>query len=85
MFRVDYYPYHLAIGDRKHWPTYKETDIPHTDWLKEAQTSFTSSLLNLIDEPRHAPLSRTQWQSESSNDLRVSPQVTISFCIFLAN
>lgn len=71
-FRVDYYPYHLAIADRRHWPTYKENDIPHTDWLREAQTSFTSSLLNLIDEPRHPPLSRTQWQSESSNDLRVS-------------
>ncbi|KAK3923200.1 UHRF1-binding protein 1-like [Frankliniella fusca] len=60
-FQVDYYPYHLAIGDRKHWPKYKEAASSHTQWLQQALTSFKNSFLDLIEGNRslHTPLSRS--------------------------
>lgn len=63
----------MAIGDRRHWPTYKESDIPHTDWLKEAQSSFQSSLLNLVEEVKHPRLSRTSMGNKAYQNDR-SPQ-----------
>lgn len=63
-FQVDYYPYHLAIGDRKHWPKYKEAASTHTQWLQQALASFKNSFLDLIDgnKPVHTPLSRSSFQ-----------------------
>lgn len=60
-FQVDYYPYHLAIGDRKHWPKYKEAASSHTQWLQQALTSFKNSFLDLIEGNRtlHTPLARS--------------------------
>lgn len=64
-FQVDYYPYHLAIGDRKHWPTYKEGSFPHVQWLDQALAAFRNSFLDVIDQGRmqHTPLVRTQAPS----------------------
>nr|XP_018902773.1 PREDICTED: UHRF1-binding protein 1-like [Bemisia tabaci] len=60
-FKVDFYPYHLAVGDRKHWPKYNEGDSPHTQWLNSALTGFKSALLDIIESPKnhHSPLERT--------------------------
>ncbi|XP_021938763.1 UHRF1-binding protein 1-like isoform X4 [Zootermopsis nevadensis] len=61
-FQVDYYPYHLAIGHRKHWPKYREGASPHSQWLDQALAAFRNSFLDLIDQGRiqHTPLVRTQ-------------------------
>ncbi|XP_034239731.1 UHRF1-binding protein 1-like isoform X2 [Thrips palmi] len=68
-FQVDYYPYHLAIRDRKHWPKYKEAGSSHTQWLQEALASFRNSFLDLIESNRavHTPLSRSSFQ-DGGND-----------------
>lgn len=62
LFQVDYYPYHLAIGDRKHWPKYREGGSPHAQWLDQALAAFRNSFLDVIDQNRvqHTPLVRTQ-------------------------
>lgn len=59
-FQVDYYPYHLAKGDRKHWPCYREGVTPHTQWYEQAMNSFKSKLLELVEKNKaqHVPLSR---------------------------
>jgi hypothetical protein len=59
---VDYYPYHLAIGHRKHWPKYREGASPHSQWLDQALAAFRNSFLDVIDQSRvqHTPLVRTQ-------------------------
>ncbi|XP_031339303.1 UHRF1-binding protein 1-like isoform X3 [Photinus pyralis] len=60
-FQVDYYPYHLAKGDRKHWPRYREAAIPHTHWQEQSVIAFKSKLLDLIERNKmqHIPLSRS--------------------------
>lgn len=59
-FQVDYYPYHLAKGDRKHWPVYKDNVVPHAQWQEEALASFRSKFFDLIkrNKQQHTPLSR---------------------------
>ncbi|GLV35400.1 uncharacterized protein CBL_01450 [Carabus blaptoides fortunei] len=69
-FQVDYYPYHLAMGDRKHWPRYKDGSVPHTQWLNQSLSSFRSKFIDLIDKNRsqHVPLSRSsQAQNQTNN------------------
>ncbi|PSN57252.1 hypothetical protein C0J52_02548 [Blattella germanica] len=69
-FQVDYYPYHLAIGDRKHWPKYREAASPHSQWLDQALAAFRNSFLDVIDQGRiqHTPLVRTQAPAQSGQD-----------------
>ena len=69
-FQVDYYPYHLAIGDRKHWPKYREEASPHSQWLDQALTAFRTTFLDVIDQGRiqHTPLVRTQAQAHSGQE-----------------
>ncbi|XP_060530359.1 bridge-like lipid transfer protein family member 3A isoform X2 [Cylas formicarius] len=59
-FQVDFYPYHLAKGDRKHWPTYNASQVPHSLWQEQALAAFKSKFLDLFDrnKTQHAPLSR---------------------------
>ncbi|XP_063237509.1 bridge-like lipid transfer protein family member 3A isoform X2 [Bacillus rossius redtenbacheri] len=59
-FQVDYYPYHLACGDRKHWPLYRDGSSPHSQWLNQALATFRNSFVELLDQSRaqHAPLGR---------------------------
>ncbi|XP_036139232.1 UHRF1-binding protein 1 isoform X4 [Monomorium pharaonis] len=61
-FQIDYYPYHLAMADRKHWAKYKENATPHNQWLQQSLSSFRSQFMDLIDSGRtqHSPLTRSQ-------------------------
>ncbi|XP_011137183.1 UHRF1-binding protein 1-like isoform X3 [Harpegnathos saltator] len=61
-FQIDYYPYHLAMADRKHWAKYKENATPHSQWLQQSLSSFRSQFMDLIDSGRtqHSPLTRSQ-------------------------
>ncbi|KYN07307.1 UHRF1-binding protein 1-like protein [Cyphomyrmex costatus] len=61
-FQVDYYPYHLAMADRKHWAKYKENATPHNQWLQQSLSTFRSQFMDLIDSGRtqHSPLTRSQ-------------------------
>ncbi|XP_001601171.2 UHRF1-binding protein 1-like isoform X3 [Nasonia vitripennis] len=60
-FQVDYYPYHLALADRKHWALYKESATPHSQWLQQSLNSFRGQFMDLIDSGRtqHSPLTKT--------------------------
>ncbi|KYN40299.1 UHRF1-binding protein 1-like protein [Trachymyrmex septentrionalis] len=61
-FQIDYYPYHLAMADRKHWAKYRENVTPHNQWLQQSLSSFRSQFMDLIDSGRtqHSPLTRSQ-------------------------
>ncbi|XP_076255690.1 bridge-like lipid transfer protein family member 3B isoform X1 [Rhynchophorus ferrugineus] len=75
-FQFDFYPYHLAIGDRKHWPTYNTTSVPHTMWQEQALASFKSKFMDLIDKHKvqHTPLTRaSKNQTEPSSPNALSP------------
>lgn len=55
--QVDYYPYHLARGDRKHWVRY--SDSSHRMWLQSNLASFDTKLLDvLLAGQNKTPLSR---------------------------
>jgi len=57
--QVDYYPYHLARGDRKHWIRYTESS-PHRSWINSNLASFDTRLLDVLLSGRnHTPLSRS--------------------------
>ncbi|XP_046432268.1 UHRF1-binding protein 1-like isoform X2 [Neodiprion fabricii] len=61
-FQIDYYPYHLAMADRKHWAKYREGATPHNQWLQQSLNAFRSQFMDLIDSTRtqHSPLTRSQ-------------------------
>lgn len=61
-FQIDYYPYHLAMADRKHWAKYREGATPHGQWLQQSLNAFRSQFMDLIDSTRtqHSPLTRSQ-------------------------
>ncbi|XP_025997065.1 UHRF1-binding protein 1-like isoform X5 [Solenopsis invicta] len=67
-FQIDYYPYHLAMADRKHWAKYKENATPHNQWLQQSLSSFRSQFMDLIDSGRtqHSPLTRSQGNVTST-------------------
>lgn len=65
-FQIDYYPFHLAISNRTHWPKYKEASSPPALWLDQSLNSFREALLDLYQPSRtanHAPLERTTNQT----------------------
>nr|XP_012229083.1 PREDICTED: LOW QUALITY PROTEIN: UHRF1-binding protein 1-like [Linepithema humile] len=70
-FQIDYYPYHLAMADRKHWAKYKENVTPHSQWLQQSFSSFRfrSQFMDLIDSGRtqHSPLTRSQGNVTGSS------------------
>ncbi|XP_058804572.1 bridge-like lipid transfer protein family member 3B isoform X2 [Phymastichus coffea] len=68
-FQIDYYPYHLALADRKHWALYKESATPHSQWLQQSLNSFRGQFMDLIDSGRtqHSPSIKTQGNM-SGND-----------------
>lgn len=71
-FQVDYYPYHLAIADRKHWAKYKENATPHSQWLQQSMNSFRGQFMDFIDMGRnqHSPL-RHQKNSAGEDFFRI--------------
>ena len=73
IFTLDFYPYHLAIGDRSTWIRYQPETTVHTGWLENSLKQFQTTLLESIKDissnggnrggpPSHAPLSRTGLQ-----------------------
>ncbi|OAD52118.1 UHRF1-binding protein 1-like [Eufriesea mexicana] len=68
-FQIDYYPYHLAMADRKHWLKYRENATPHSQWLQQSLSSFRSQFMDLIDSGRtqHSPLTRSQGNVTVNN------------------
>ncbi|XP_023344836.1 UHRF1-binding protein 1-like [Eurytemora carolleeae] len=55
--QIDYYPYHLARGDRKHWVRYSES--PHKSWLQSNLAAFDTRLLDVLLSGRnHSVLTR---------------------------
>ncbi|KAJ8675797.1 hypothetical protein QAD02_011583 [Eretmocerus hayati] len=68
-FQIDYYPYHLALADRKHWALYKENATPHGQWLQQSLNSFRGKFMDLIDSGRtqNSPISKTQSNSSDNN------------------
>ncbi|XP_011309314.1 UHRF1-binding protein 1-like [Fopius arisanus] len=58
-FQIDYYPYHLAMADRKHWAKYKENATPHAQWLQQSLNAFRGQFMDLIDIGQsHGPSKR---------------------------
>ncbi|RZB39563.1 UHRF1-binding protein 1-like [Asbolus verrucosus] len=59
-FQIDFYPYHLAKGNRKHWPKYNDVAVPHTMWQEQALMSFKTKFFDLIERNKvqHTPLTR---------------------------
>ncbi|KAL0273063.1 UNVERIFIED_CONTAM: hypothetical protein PYX00_005827 [Menopon gallinae] len=47
-FKIDSYPYHLALADRNHWLSYKNSASPLWEWLRESHLTFTNSLLDFL-------------------------------------
>ncbi|XP_046688802.1 UHRF1-binding protein 1-like [Homalodisca vitripennis] len=73
-FQVDYYPYHLASGDRHHWAKYKEGSSPHTQWLTQAHAVFRNTLLQLIEShSTHSPLSRDSQEPKATSSPSNNP------------
>ncbi|XP_018565221.1 UHRF1-binding protein 1-like [Anoplophora glabripennis] len=66
-FQVDYYPYHLAKGNRKHWPRYNASSVPHSMWQDQALNAFKTKFVDLIDKSKlqHTPLSRVPKQDDA--------------------
>ncbi|XP_074033152.1 bridge-like lipid transfer protein family member 3B [Leptinotarsa decemlineata] len=58
--QIDYYPYHLAKGNRKHWPKYNVSSVPHPSWQDQSFNYFRNKLMDIIDEnnSQHSPLKR---------------------------
>ncbi len=44
---MDYYPYHLARGDRRHWVRYSDA-APHRSWLHANLAAFDTRLLDIL-------------------------------------
>lgn len=49
-FQIDYYPYHLAVADRKQWALYKESTTPHGQWLQQSLNRFRGQFMDLINQ-----------------------------------
>lgn len=66
---MDYYPYHLASSDKKHWPCYRENVTPHTHWQEQALNAFKSKFMDLIERNKiqHVPLSRANVKRVRQN------------------
>lgn len=47
--QADFFPYHKASNDRRHWRGYREAATPHSQWLSQSLSSFCASLLETLD------------------------------------
>ncbi|GAB6031805.1 hypothetical protein CHUAL_010207 [Chamberlinius hualienensis] len=61
---VDYYPYHLAYGGRKHWLRYSDTDTSQSDWVEKLLSDYCQQLLDLIQGDSSIPKSSISPQQE---------------------
>jgi hypothetical protein len=69
-FKVDFYPYHLAVSDRKHWPSYEEDT--HAEWLEQTLNNFRATFMDSIDAgaKAHTPLTRAEPHLDRSRTVR---------------
>ncbi|XP_068247106.1 bridge-like lipid transfer protein family member 3B isoform X2 [Palaemon carinicauda] len=75
---LDFYPYHLASGDRTHWVKY--TDCTLSQWAQTTLTEFKTILLDVLNFSRssHTPLARapphiSQESQQQSSTGRMGP------------
>ncbi|KAK0095154.1 hypothetical protein PV326_009095 [Microctonus aethiopoides] len=66
-FQIDYYPYHLAMADRKHWAKYRENSTPHVQWLQQSLNSFRGQFMEFIDLI-HSQLSMKKYSNEAGTE-----------------
>lgn len=65
--QIDYYPYHLARGDRKHWIRY--TDSCHRQWMQAGLATFDTRFLDvLLAGKNHTPLARAGVQGRAGGN-----------------
>jgi hypothetical protein len=46
--QLDFYPYHLASGDRSAWIRYQQDTSVHTGWLEDSLKHFQTTLLDSV-------------------------------------
>ncbi|CAL4091023.1 unnamed protein product, partial [Meganyctiphanes norvegica] len=65
---VDYYPYHLAAGDRNHWVKYN-VDCGPAQWAMKALNQFKTQLIDTLNASRssHTPLARAPPHLKQEN------------------
>ncbi|XP_048481286.1 UHRF1-binding protein 1-like [Plutella xylostella] len=75
--QADFFPYHRAAADRRHWRGYREAATPHTQWLSQSLSQFCASLLELLDPrpltPSHKSTSQEKSEEPVSNGLNHKP------------
>ncbi|KAF7989984.1 hypothetical protein HCN44_008658 [Aphidius gifuensis] len=67
-FQIDYYPYHLALADRKHWAKYKENSTPHAEWLRQSYNLFRNQFMDHIDEFKITSSSKQNTYHQSNHE-----------------
>ena len=71
--QADYYPYHLARGDRKHWVRYN-TDSSHRAWLLANLANFDTKLLDVVLSGQNkTPLSRAGRGQQGGSGAQKEP------------
>ncbi|KAB7505201.1 UHRF1-binding protein 1-like, partial [Armadillidium nasatum] len=67
--KLDYYPYHLALGDRTHWTRYQESS-PY-EWTKASLNNFKNSLHEFFNSKhsQHTPLGRASPHTANPSQL----------------
>lgn len=60
----------LYAGNRKHWPRYNASSVPHSMWQDQALNTFKTKFMDLVDKSKlqHTPLVRV-------------PKVSIKLCM----
>lgn len=50
----------LYAGNRKHWPRYNASSVPHSMWQDQALNTFKTKFMDLVDKSKlqHTPLVR---------------------------
>ncbi|KAK7068837.1 N-terminal region of Chorein or VPS13 [Halocaridina rubra] len=81
---LDFYPYHLASGDRTHWVKYTECAI--SQWAQAALAEFKTKLVDTLNSSRssHTPLARAPPHMYQEPQQQGSPQLLILLYITLS-
>ncbi len=73
--QVDFYPYHLAAGDRAAWIRYQEG--VHATWLANSLAAFQNGLLDALapsSNRSHSPLTRSAPVGQATGAAQVIDQ-----------
>ncbi|XP_069995587.1 bridge-like lipid transfer protein family member 3B isoform X1 [Penaeus vannamei] len=68
---IDFYPYHLAAGDRAHWVKYL-ADCGPAQWAQASLAQFRTRLIDTLNSSRssHTPLSRAPPHARHDTSLQ---------------